>query len=166
MRFATHQLTRNGWSDKKVCYWQRFADQLTLYEKKWCVTHPLICHISAVQVAGEFFVEEIDCLTVVLLKFYHCLIRQFRQLFPREPTSLTRVLGSHVTFCFIYAVRIWPPLLGSKKWIQEYPQYIPRRPLSLGPSSSIVLRLCGIPLTNSSVLFSCSILLGFVHFIQ
>ena len=83
--------------------------------------------------------------SIVSLLFYHCLTLQFRQLFPREPTSLTRVLGSHVTFCFIYAVRIWPPLLGSKKWIQEYPQYIPRRPLSLGPSSSIVLRLCGIP---------------------
>ena len=66
MRFATHELTRNGWSDKNLCYLQSFADQLTLYEKKWCVTHPLICHISAVQVAGEFFVEEIDCLTVVL----------------------------------------------------------------------------------------------------
>lgn len=91
MRFATHELTRNGWSDKNLCYLQSFADQLTLYEKKWCVTHPLICHINAVEVAGEFFVEEIDRLTVVLFKLYGCFILQFHRFnCPREPTSLIR----------------------------------------------------------------------------
>lgn len=45
--------------------------------------------------------------------------------------------------------------------------YLPSRPLSLGPFSlSIALRLYGIPCANSSFLFSFSMLLGFVHFIQ
>ena len=34
-------------------------------KKNWCFTHPLICHISAVQVAEDFFGEEIDRPTVV-----------------------------------------------------------------------------------------------------
>ena len=106
MRFATHELTRNGWSDKNLCYLQRFADQLTLYEKKWCVTHPLICHINAVEVAGEFFVEEIDRLTVVLLKLYGSTSIRTVELPPRTNVTYQVVLISHVTFCFIYAVHM------------------------------------------------------------
>ena len=33
MRFTTHELTRNGWSGKNLCYLPRLAAQLTLYEK-------------------------------------------------------------------------------------------------------------------------------------
>ena len=157
MRFTTHELTRNGWSGKNLCYLPRLAAQLTLYEKNGA----FLTHWFAI-LAQSTLLENFSLRKSLLFCVRLLTVAPVKS--PRESGYLE--IEWQVTFCFIYAVRIWPPLLGSKKWIQEYPWYLPRRPLSLGPSSSIALRLCGIPCANSSVLFFSSSVLGFMHFIQ